>query len=114
MSSDCIFCKIIKGDIPTEKIYEDENVVAFNDIDPKSPTHILVVPKKHVASLNELKPDEMNTIVQVFNAVKKIAILQGVAEDGYRVIVNTNRSAGQEVFHIHFHIMGGRQLGSMG
>jgi histidine triad (HIT) family protein len=114
MSSDCIFCKIIKGEIPTEKIYEDEHVVAFNDISPKSPTHILVVPKKHVASLNELKLDEMNMIVQVFNAIKKIAIIQGVAEDGYRVIVNTNRSAGQEVFHIHFHIMGGRQLGSMG
>ena len=114
MSKDCIFCKIIKGDIPTEKIYEDENVIAFNDISPKSPTHILVVPKKHVASLNDLKPDDMNMILHVFDAIKKIAAKQGVAEDGYRVIVNTNKSAGQEVFHIHFHIMGGRQLGSMG
>lgn len=114
MASDCIFCKIIKGDIPTEKIYEDENVVAFNDISPKSPTHILVVPKKHVASLNEVKSDDMSMIVQVFDAIKKIAITQGVAADGYRVIVNTNKGAGQEVFHIHFHIMGGRPLGSMG
>jgi len=114
MASDCIFCKIIKGDIPTEKIYEDENVVAFNDISPKSPTHVLVVPKKHVASLNDLKPDDMNMIVQVFDAIKKIAAKQGVAEDGYRVIVNTNRASGQEVFHMHFHIMGGRQLGGMG
>ena len=114
MSKDCIFCKIIKGDVPTEKIYEDENVVAFNDISPKSPTHILVVPKKHVASLNDLKPDDMNMLVQVFGAIKTIAAKAGVADDGYRVIVNTNRASGQEVFHIHFHIMGGRQLGSMG
>ena len=114
MSKDCIFCKIIKGDIPTEKIYEDENVIAFNDINPKSPTHILVVPKKHVASLNDVQPDDMNMILHVFDAIKKIAAKQGVAEDGYRVIVNTNRASGQEVFHIHFHIMGGRQLGGMG
>jgi len=114
MSKDCIFCKIIKGDIPTDKIYEDENVVAFNDINPKSPTHILVVPKKHVASLNEVKPDDMNMILHVFDAIKKITAKQGIAEDGYRVIVNTNRASGQEVFHIHFHIMGGRQLGGMG
>lgn len=114
MGKDCIFCKIIKGDIPTEKIYEDDNVIAFNDISPKSPTHILVVPKKHVACLNDVKPDDMNMILHVFDAIKKIAAKQGVAEDGYRVIVNTNRASGQEVFHIHFHIMGGRQLGGMG
>jgi len=114
MSSDCIFCKIIKGEIPTEKIYEDEYVIAFDDINPKSPTHVLVVPKKHVASLNEVGPENMGMIPQVFSAIQKIAAKQGVAEDGYRVIVNTNKASGQEVFHIHFHIMGGRQLGSMG
>lgn len=114
MSKDCIFCKIVKGEIPTEKIYEDEHVVAFNDISPKSPTHVLVVPKRHVASLNEVKPDDMSMMPQIFSAIQTIAAKQGVTEDGYRVIVNTNKSAGQEVFHIHFHIMGGRQLGSMG
>jgi len=114
MSSDCIFCKIIKGDIPTDKLYEDEYVVAFNDINPKSPTHILVVPKKHIATLNDVGPDDMSVIPQIFSAIQKIATKHGVAEDGYRVIVNTNKASGQEVFHIHFHIMGGRQLGGMG
>jgi histidine triad (HIT) family protein len=114
MPDDCIFCKIVEGEIPSEKIFENEHVIAFNDINPKAPTHILVVPKKHFATLNDVPENELNIILKIFGAIREIASKAGVAEEGYRVIVNTNRSSGQEVFHLHFHIMGGRQLGSMG
>ena len=114
MPDDCIFCKIASGTIPAEKVFENEHVVAFNDISPKAPVHVLIIPKEHYASLNELPADGLNEMVHVFDAVRQIAAKTGVAKDGYRVIVNTNRNAGQEVFHLHVHIMGGRPMGSMG
>ena len=114
MAHDCIFCKIAGGDIPAEKVFENEHVVAFNDINPQAPTHVLIVPKVHHASLNELPADQMNVVNHVFEAVREIAKKTGVAEEGYLVILNTNRAAGQEVFHLHFHVMGGRPMGSMG
>ena len=109
---DCIFCKIIAGEIPSSKVYENESVYAFDDIDPKAPAHVLIVPKKHVASLNELNPEDAGLMGDIFMAVKEIAAIKGIAEKGYRVILNNGRAGGQEVFHIHFHVLGGKD--SMG
>ena len=108
---DCLFCKIIKGDIPSTKVYEDEFVYAFKDINPEAPVHILVVPKKHIKSINEIEEIDKNLIGKIFFAIKKIAKEQGVAEQGYRVISNCGKDAGQTVMHLHFHILGGRKLG---
>lgn len=108
---DCLFCKIIKGDIPSTKVYEDEFVYAFKDINPEAPVHILVVPKKHIKSVNEIDEIDENLIGKIFLAIKKIAKEQGVAEQGYRVISNCGKDAGQTVMHLHFHILGGRKLG---
>jgi histidine triad (HIT) family protein len=114
MSEECIFCKIASGQIPSEKVFENEHVVAFHDINPQAPTHVLIVPKDHVASLNEVSAENMDVVIKLFDAVKEVAKKTQIADEGYRVIVNTNRAAGQEVFHLHFHVMGGRTLGSMG
>ena len=108
---DCLFCKIIKGDIPSTKVYEDEFVYAIKDINPEAPVHILVVPKKHIKSMNEIEETDENLIGKIFFAIKKIAKEQGVAEQGYRVISNCGKDAGQTVMHLHFHILGGRKLG---
>ena len=108
---DCLFCKIIKGDIPSTQVYEDEFVYAFKDINPEAPVHILVVPKKHIKSMNEIEETDENLIGKIFFAIKKIAKEQGVAEQGYRVISNCGKDAGQTVMHLHFHILGGRKLG---
>lgn len=114
MSKDCIFCKIASGEIPSDKIYEDEDVVAFKDINPQAPMHIVVIPRKHFATLNDLSKDDLGILTKLYNAVQEIARKTNIAESGYRTIVNTNRMAGQEVFHLHLHIMGGRPLGKMG
>ena len=108
---DCLFCKIIKGDIPSTKVYEDEFVYAFKDINPEAPVHILVVPKKHIKSINEIEEIDENLIGKIFLAIEKIAKEQGVAEQGYRVISNCGKDAGQTVMHLHFLILGGRKLG---
>lgn len=107
---DCLFCKIINGDIPSSKVYEDESVYAFRDIDPKAPTHILIVPKKHIMSVNELQDEDYVLLGKVYDAVKKIAVMEGVEKSGYRVVVNTLSDGGQTVDHLHFHILGGRSL----
>ena len=114
MSADCIFCKIAKGEIPADKIYDDEEIVAFRDINPQAPTHVIVIPKKHYASLNDIPPENIGFIAKIYNVIQKIVRQEKIADEGYRTIVNTNRMAGQEVFHIHFHILGGRPLGKMG
>lgn len=107
---DCLFCKIIQGDIPSSKIYEDEFVYAFRDIDPKAPTHVLIVPKKHIASLNELEQEDTAVLGKVYEAVKTIAVSEGIDQTGYRVVVNTLSDGGQTVAHLHFHLLGGRSL----
>lgn len=114
MSEECIFCKIASGKIPAEKIIENEEIIAINDINPQAPQHILIIPKEHFASLNDLPPEKSGLLIKIFNTAKEVAKKSGIADEGYRIIVNTNRAAGQEVFHLHFHVMGGRELGSMG
>ena len=109
MNENCLFCKIIKGDIPSTKVYENEWVYAFRDINPMAPTHILVVPKRHIASANEVNADNSADIARIFEAIPVIAEAEGLA-GGYRVITNCGPDACQSVFHIHFHILGGKQL----
>lgn len=114
MSNDCIFCKIVAGQIPSSKIYEDEHVLAFHDINPQAPVHALVIPKKHLASVNELSGEDSAMLGHVFAAIQQVAQMTGTAESGYRVITNTGRDAGQVVFHLHFHLLGGRSLSPLG
>ena len=109
---DCLFCKIIKGEIPSDKVYEDENVYAFKDINPEAPVHILVVPKKHIGSINEIEEEDENLIGKIFTTIRKIAEAQGVKETGYRVISNCGKDAGQTVMHLHYHILGCKNLGT--
>ena len=108
---DCIFCKIIKGEIPSKKVYEDEEFLAFHDINPAAPIHILVIPKKHISMLTELKEEDEQLMGKIFTIINKIAQQEGFVKEGYRVIVNCGKDSGQEVMHIHFHILGGTKLG---
>ena len=110
MSSDCIFCRIINKEVPSNIIYEDDDITAFYDINPQAPVHIMVVPKKHITTINGMSESDSGLIGKVFLVVKKLAEDNNISEDGYRVVVNCNRNAGQEVFHIHFHLMGGRKF----
>ena len=105
---DCLFCKIIKGEIPSTKVYEDEMVYAFLDIDPKAPVHVLIVPKQHVRSIAE--PQAEQVAAAMFAAARKIAQEQGVLESGFRCVMNTGEAAGQSVLHLHMHLLGGRSL----
>lgn len=108
---DCIFCKIIKGEIPSNKVYEDNDIIAFKDINPIAPVHILVVPKKHISSLNEIEENDELLIGKIFTTIKKIA-KENNLENGYRVINNCGKDGRQEVMHIHFHLIGGKKLGT--
>ena len=109
MENTCLFCKIIKGEIPSTKVYENEWVYAFRDINPMAPTHILVVPKEHIASAAEITSENSDAVARIFEAIPVIAKAEGL-ENGYRVITNCGPDACQSVFHIHFHLLGGKQL----
>ena len=108
--SDCLFCKIVSGEISCDKLYENDKLVSFRDIDPKAPTHILVIPKKHIRSINELEISDQNLAGEILLAAKEIASIENIESSGYRTIFNTNSDGGQTVYHIHMHVMGGRQL----
>ena len=108
--SDCLFCKIIAGDIPADIVYQDDDVIAFRDINPQASTHVLVIPRKHIATINDLEPDDAPLVGQMYLATKIVAEQEGVAEAGYRTVFNCNRDAGQVVFHIHLHVLGGRRM----
>lgn len=107
---DCIFCKIIKKQIPSKLVYEDDKVIGFNDISPKAPIHIVIIPKEHIADLNCLSEEQAELIGHIFIAAKKIALSLGIAESGYRLVTNCGEHGGQTVQHIHFHLLGGRML----
>jgi len=109
--TDCLFCRIATGEIPSKKVYEDDDVLAFHDITPRAPTHVLVIPRKHVASLDAASPDDAALLGRVLLAVARIARDLGVASRGYRTVLNTNAAAGQTVFHLHAHLIAGRELG---
>ena len=107
----CLFCKIIKGEVPCKKIYEDEEILAFEDINPAAPIHILVIPKKHITSLAHLEKQDEAIVGKIYGVINKIAEEQGFKEDGYRVIVNCGENGGQEVMHLHFHLLAGKKFG---
>ena len=106
---DCLFCKIVAGQIPSTKVYEDEQVLAFRDIAPMAPTHILVIPKVHIGSVAEISPENSAVVAHIFEVIPQIAEAEGL-KDGYRVVSNCGAHAGQTVHHLHFHILGGKQL----
>lgn len=108
---DCLFCKIIRGEIPSAKVYEDEMVYAFLDIDPQAPTHIILVPKEHIASANELNDENAGIVGHIFAVAAKLAADRGFAGNGYRIVNNCGRDGGQTVGHLHFHLLAGRNLG---
>ena len=109
---DCLFCKIVKGEIPSTKVYEDEEILAFNDIEPIAPIHILVVPKKHITSLAHMEDGDEVLVGKIYKVINKIAEEKGFKEDGFRVVVNCGENGGQEVMHLHFHVLAGKKLGN--
>ena len=108
--TDCLFCKIIDGEIPGDIVYENDSVLAFNDINPIAPVHILIIPKEHIPTLNDLEEKHTQTMGELFLAAKKIASDKGISESGYRVVFNCNQDGQQTVFHIHLHLIAGRQM----
>lgn len=108
---DCIFCKIINGDIPSSKVYEDDKIFAFNDINPQTPVHILIVPKTHICCANAVTADNADVVAHIFTKIGEIAEAAGIKDDGYRIINNCGKNGGQTVMHLHFHLLGGKDLG---
>ena len=108
---DCLFCKIIKGEIPSNKVYEDDEILAFYDINPAAKIHILVIPKKHIESLAHMEKEDEEIVGKIYGVINKIAQEKGFKQSGYRVIVNCGKDAGQEVMHLHFHILDGEKFG---
>ena len=112
--SECIFCRIARGEIPATVVYQDEHVVAFRDIQPTAPTHVLVIPREHVSSLHALTPEQRDIMSNLLLATQRIAEQEGIAEQGYRVVTNVGEWGGQSVPHLHFHVLGGRPLTALG
>lgn len=109
--SDCIFCKMVSGDIQPDVVYEDAEVLAFRDMHPQAPTHVLVIPKQHIATTNDLDAGSADIIGKLYLAAKQVAADEGIAERGYRTLINCNPESGQSVYHIHLHMLGGRPMG---
>lgn len=108
--SDCLFCKIVEGKIPAKEAHRDDRYVAFHDINPQAPTHILIIPRKHIATINDIESGDEPLVGGMFSLAKKLAADVGLAQPGYRMVFNCNADAGQTVFHIHLHLLGGRAL----
>jgi histidine triad (HIT) family protein len=109
--SDCLFCRIRDGKLPSKTVYEDEQVLAFEDVNPQAPTHVLVIPRKHIPTLNDVQPEDEPLLGHMLRVGARIAQERGIAAPGFRSVMNCNRMAGQTVFHIHLHVLGGRALG---
>ena len=108
--TDCLFCKMVSGEIKPDTVYEDDEILAFRDINPMAPTHILIIPKKHIATTNDIEAEDAELIGRMVCVAGEIAAQEGIAQEGYRLTLNCNRNGGQSVFHVHFHLMGGRQM----
>lgn len=108
--SDCLFCKILDGEIPVDVVYQSDTALAFRDINPQAPTHVLIIPRQHLTTVNDIEKQHEAIVGSLFIAAKEIASQEGLAEDGYRVVMNCNEAAGQTVFHIHLHLLGGRTM----
>jgi len=107
-NDDCLFCKILAGDIPADVIYESDTAIAFRDINPQAPTHVLIIPRKHIATINDIDADDFEIVGSLYAAARDIAEQEGFSNEGYRAVMNCNEAAGQTVFHIHLHLLGGR------
>ena len=107
---DCLFCRIVDGEIPAEIIHESDSAIAFRDINPQAPTHVLIIPRRHISTINDLSAGDEELVGSLHLAAKEIAQQEGLADDGYRVVMNCGEGAGQSVFHIHLHLLGGRLL----
>ncbi len=108
--SDCLFCKMVDGEIKPDVVYEDDAVLAFRDINPQAPVHVLVIPKQHISTINDIQDEQAELIGRLYLGAKSVAEQEGIAADGYRTVMNCNAAAGQTVFHIHLHLLGGRNL----
>lgn len=108
---DCIFCKIANGEIPAKIIYQDDSIVAFDDINPQAPIHTIIIPRKHIATLNDVKNEDSELIAHMIQSANLLAKQSDIAKDGYRIVMNCNAHGGQTVFHIHLHLLGGRHMG---
>ncbi|WP_018231183.1 histidine triad nucleotide-binding protein [Thioalkalivibrio thiocyanodenitrificans] len=108
--TDCIFCRIARGEIPAEVVYEDDELIAFRDLNPQAPVHVLVIPRRHIATINDIEPGDAELAGRLYLAARKVAEAEGVAERGYRTVMNCNSEAGQSVYHIHMHILAGRAM----
>lgn len=106
----CLFCKILAGDIPADIVYKSDTAIAFRDINPKAPTHVLIIPRKHISTINDIEDDDQEIVGSLYSAAREIAAAEGLADVGYRAVMNCNEGAGQTVFHIHLHLLGGRAL----
>jgi histidine triad (HIT) family protein len=107
---DCIFCKIAAGEIPCRKVYEDASVLAFEDLHPMAPVHVLIIPKAHVATLMDVDQEQMADVAAMMNAARQVARSKGVDQSGFRLVINCNREGGQVIFHLHMHLLGGQKL----
>ena len=108
--SDCLFCRILAGEIPAEVVYESKTALAFRDINPQAPTHVLIIPRRHITTINDLGAEDEELVGSLFTAAKAVAAQEGLADDGYRTVMNCGEGAGQSVFHIHLHLLGGRLM----
>ncbi len=108
--TDCIFCKMVSGEIQPDVVYENDDVLAFRDVSPQAPTHVLVIPKKHYSTINDLQPEDAELMGKLVLSAQKVAEIDGLSEQGYRMVLNCNEGAGQTVFHIHMHVLGGRRM----
>jgi histidine triad (HIT) family protein len=108
--SDCLFCKMVSGEIQPDVVFEDDDVLAFRDVNPQAPVHVLVIPKMHISTVNDITPEHAGLMGKLYLAARQVAADEGVAEPGYRMVVNCNSEAGQSVYHIHMHVLGGRPM----
>jgi histidine triad (HIT) family protein len=109
-NENCLFCRILSGDIPADVIYESDSAIAFRDINPQAPTHVLIIPRKHIATINDIAEEDHALVGSLYSAAKAVAAEEGFSNEGYRAVMNCNEAAGQTVFHIHLHLLGGRPL----
>jgi histidine triad (HIT) family protein len=107
---DCLFCKILAGDIPADIVFESDTAIAFRDINPQAPTHVVIIPRQHIATINDVGESDEKIVGSLYSAARDIAAAEGFSEEGYRTVMNCNEGAGQTVFHIHLHLLGGRAL----
>jgi histidine triad (HIT) family protein len=107
---ECVFCNILRGEMPAEFVYEDEQIVAFRDINPQAPVHVLILPRKHIPSTNQITPGDVGILGEMILVARKVAEIEGVADSGYRLVINCNEDSGQEIYHLHLHLLGGRRM----